>query len=357
MSAVLNSLNAGEFEAFETFDKAAVARNFLKQMGIAELLEGGITEVAINRPGELWTRGPNGWQRHDAPKCTYSACYKLANALVVLKGAGAKLSAHSPYHPVKLPDSQRGHVLMAPACEPETISFTVRVPSSNRFSVDDYTKNGWFDGFRDRSPYLDVPEGVDLEPFEIAIMAAKKRRDVGTIIKLAVANRLNIVIGGGTDSGKTTLNKAIADEVPTDERIGTIEDVAELSLPHHPNHVHQFFGEHMSAKEAVKNALRMNFDRVFLAELRGDETWDYLTLLNTGKPGGMTTVHCNSARETIPRIATLIKQSQVGQSLDWTFVLDQVAMTVDLVLYMKNKRLTEVLYDPVRKWKLMGGVL
>ena len=103
------------------------------------------------------------------------------------------------------------------------------------------------------------------------------------------------MLAGGTGSGKTTLNKALSDLVPADERIGTIEDTPELSLPKHPNRVHMFFSDTLPAKELVKSTLRMKFDRVFLAELRGDETWDYLTLLNTGTPGGITTVHCNDS--------------------------------------------------------------
>jgi type IV secretion system protein VirB11 len=201
-----------------------------------------------------------------------------------------------------------------------------------------------------------VPKGVSLEPFELEMMAAKKSGDVKTLLELAVARRLNIVLAGGTGSGKTTLNKAISDLVPTHERIGTIEDTPELSLPNHPNHVHMFFSDALPAKELVKSTLRMKFDRVFLAELRGDETWDYLTLLNTGTPGGITTVHCNDSRSASTRIATLIKQSTVGQTLDWQFLLDQVRMTVDLVLFMHEKRLTEVYFDPVLKWQLMGGV-
>jgi type IV secretion system protein VirB11 len=245
---------------------------------------------------------------------------------------------------------------MQPACERDTISITIRIPSNVRFSVGEYERNGWFDGFRDVSPHQTVPDGVDLQPFEVGMMDAKSRRDVTRMLELAVANRLNIVLAGGTGSGKTTLNKALSDLVPSSERIGTIEDTPELSLPNHPNRVHMFFSDTLPAKEIVRSTLRMKFDRVFLAELRGDETWDYLTLLNTGTPGGITTIHCNDARSAASRAATLIKQSAVGQTLDWKFILDQVRMTMDLVLFMRDKRLAELWYDPVGKWQLLGGV-
>jgi type IV secretion system protein VirB11 len=338
----------------DVIEKGTVARNFLKQMGIIGFFDSGLTEVVINRPGEIWTQGAKGWQRYESKACTLDACFKLANALTVMKGG--KLSTQAPIHPVLLPDGQRGHVLMQPACEQDTISITIRVPSDVRFTVGDYEANGWFQGFRDMSPHIDVPDGVTLQPFEVEMMTAKKQRDVKTLLELAVTNRLNIVLAGGTGSGKTTLNKALSDLVPAEERIGTIEDTPELSLPKHPNRVHMFFSDTLPAKELVKSTLRMKFDRVFLAELRGDETWDYLTLLNTGTPGGITTVHCNDSRSASPRIATLIKQSVVGQTLDWQFLLDQVRMTVDLVLFMRDKRLSEVLFDPVGKWKLMGGL-
>ncbi|AUT66777.1 P-type DNA transfer ATPase VirB11 [Paraburkholderia terrae] len=337
----------------DVIEKGTVARNFLKQMGIANFFDGTLTEVAINRPGEIWTQGASAWKRHDAPACTLDACFKLANALTVMKGG--KFSTKEPIHPVVLPEGQRGHVLMQPACERDTISITIRIPSNVRFSVAEYERSGWFDGFRDVSPHQSVPDGVDLQPFEVEMMDAKSQRDVAGMLELAVANRLNIVLAGGTGSGKTTLNKALSDLVPSTERIGTIEDTPELSLPNHPNRVHMFFSDTLSAKEIVRSTLRMKFDRVLLAELRGDETWDYLTLLNTGTPGGITTIHCNDARSAASRAATLIKQSAVGQTLAWEFILDQVRMTMDLVLFMRDKRLAEIWYDPVGKWQLLSG--
>ncbi|MEX3985935.1 P-type DNA transfer ATPase VirB11 [Paraburkholderia sp. EG287A] len=338
----------------DVIEKGTIARSFLRQMGIAGFLDSSLTEVAINRPGEIWTQGSGAWERHEAPACTLDACFKLANALTVLKGG--KFSTKEPIHPVVLPDGQRGHVLMQPACEQDTISITIRIPSNQRFSVHEYERNGWFAHYRDVSPRREVPASLDLPPYEQEMLEAKGQRNVARLVELAVANRLNIVLAGGTGSGKTTLNKALSDLVPSDERIGTIEDTPELSLPKHPNRVHMFFSDTLPAKELVRSTLRMKFDRVFLAELRGDETWDYMTLLNTGTPGGITTVHCNNARSAHSRIATLIKQSVVGQTLDWQFIMDQVRVTVDLVLFMRDKRLSEIWYDPVGKWQLLGGV-
>ncbi|CAB3773849.1 P-type DNA transfer ATPase VirB11 [Paraburkholderia humisilvae] len=338
----------------EVIEKGAVARNLLKQAGIAPFLVDSITEVAINRPGEIWTYGANGWQQHDAPACTLDACLGLANALAVMKGG--RFSRKEPIHSVVLPEGQRGHMLMQPACERDTISITIRIPSNLRYSVDEYKRNGWFDGYRDASPQPDATYLDILQPVEREMLEAKSERNVTRLLKLAVDNRMNIVLAGGAGSGKTTLTKALLDLVPSGERIGTIEDAPELLLPHHPNRVHMFSAGTLTARDVVRSTSHMKFDRVFLAELRGDETWDYLTLLNSGTPGGITAVLCNDARSAYPRIASLIKQSVMGQSLDWRFIMDQVRVTIDLVLFMRDKRLSEIWYDPVGKARLLNGI-
>lgn len=131
-----------------------------------------------------------------------------------------------------------------------------------------------------------------------------------------------------------------------------------LFRSNHPNHVHLFYSDTWPCKEVIKATLRMKCDRVYLAELRGDETWDYLTLLNTGHQGGMTSVHANNSRAAYPRIATLIKSSDVGMNLDYDYILREVKTTVDVVFFMnERKQLTEIYYNPVEKLKLqqVGG--
>lgn len=365
------------------YDSSVTVRSLLKSTGITALMHQlGTTEVAINRPGEIWTENRDGWQQHNAPVLTLDVCQKLGNALTVYNKVTPPLSANSPIKPVRLPDGERGQVMLPPACEPSTVSMTIRIPSSTRLTMMDYERLETFMNFRDVSPshlkniatqdearsvdinapFFDtsyrgsVPSDVYLEAFEYEMLEAKAKGNAPLLFKLAVQNKLNIVTVGGTGSGKTTLMKMLADLVPRETRMGTIEDTHELSLPHHPNRVHMFFGDTLSAKEIVKSTLRMKLDRVFLAELRGDETWDYLTLLNTGCSGGMTSVHANDPPATFSRIATLIKSSAVGQTLDWHYILREVKTTIDLVLFMDGgKRLTQLHYDPVEKYRLIRG--
>ncbi len=360
----------------QPYDKSVTVRSLLESTGVSALLaNAGATELAINRPGEIWTEGRDGWIRHTAHQATLDALRKLANALVVFKGD--HVSAANPIHPVRLPDGQRGQVLISPAIEPDTVSMTIRVPSAMRLSMDDYERSGALKGFADSSPKLAlpglpddmaasgfddaspsgrIPSTINLAMFEVAMIEAKASGDIGRFLALAIENKLNIVTVGGTGSGKTTLMKALADLVPTRTRVGTIEDTHELALPHHPNRVHMFYNDALPAKEIVRSTLRMKFDRVFLAELRGDETWDYLTLLNTGHQGGMTSVHANDCISAFSRITTLVKASAVGQTLDLSYIAREVKMTIDVVLFMENKRLKEVFFDPVGKWKLQRGL-
>lgn len=364
------------------FDSSKTVRSYLASTGIADLMAiKGVTEVSINRPHEIWTETVNGWQQHAAPALSFDLCKKLADALTIYNKTTPPLSVHAPIKPVRLPDGERGQVMIAPACEPGTVSMTIRIPSTIRFSMDDYVRAGTLAEFEDKSPSVltaaaaarhlpnlmeggvrdaapieFVPAGVTLAPFELDMLAAKASRNIPRLFELAIKHKLNIVTVGGVGSGKTTLMKMLADLVPRTTRVGTIEDTHELSLPNHPNHVHMFFSDSLSAKEIVRSTLRMKFDRVFLTELRGDETWDYLTLLNTGTNGGMTSVHANDSTSVFTRIATLVKASQVGQTLEWSYIFNEVKTTIDLVLFMEKKRLTEIIYDPVEKWKRMRGI-
>jgi type IV secretion system protein VirB11 len=381
------------------YDTSVTVRSLMKTMGVTDLMRlPGVTEVSINRPGEIWTETSEGWTRHAAPALTLDVCKKLATALTIYNKTMPPLSAAAPIKPVCLPDGERGQVMIAPACEPGTVSITIRVPGTVRLTMDDYERSGTLAGYRDVSPSallaystststststvhatsaahaapaldemrLDgihdasyrgvVPAGVTLAAFELEMLAAKAQGNIRRLFELAIQHKLNIVTVGGVGSGKTTLMKALADLVAPGTRVGTIEDTHELSLPNHPNRVHMFYSDSLPAKEIVKSTLRMKLDRVFLAELRGDETWDYMTLLNTASGGGMTSVHANDPPSTFSRIATLVKASEVGQTLDWNYIYREVKMTIDLVLFMNQKRLTQIYYDPVEKYKLLRGL-
>lgn len=361
--------------------KISLLAGLLNEAGIQPYMDNpDYTEIAVNRPFELWTEGSEGWKKHDMPNLSYAKLYQIASAFFIANKS--KITLDTPICSGVFDDGQRGQIVVPNAVEKNTIAITIRRPSDTRFQIDDYKKSGRLDKWVDVSSFktsnsilpqerkleakerqekidwynkeLDIPNDVHLQLFELEMLYAKAMRDIGTFINLAVKYKQNMVLVGATGSGKTTFTKAVCDLVPTDTRIVTIEDTAELTLPNHPNRVHMFYKE-VSPKELLKSCMRMKPDRIFLTELRGDEAFDYLMALNTGHAGSITTVHANDCHSAYYRVGSLIKQSEIGQKLDFEYIMNEVFTTLDVVMFLEKTHVTEISYDPVRKYRLLKG--
>ena len=163
--------------------------------------------------------------------------------------------------------------------------------------------------------------------------------------------KLNILISGGTGTGKTTTLNALSAFVPEDERIVTIEDAAELQLQQEhvitlesrpPNIEGQ--GE-VRIRELVRNALRMRPDRIIVGEVRGPETLDMLQAMNTGHEGSLTTIHANSPRDALSRLETLVMTG--GVELPHRAIREQIASAFDLLVQIQrlvdgSRRITHI---------------
>lgn len=326
-----------------------LARDFLAQSGVTERLNrDGVTEVAINRPFEIWTESAAGWQREALPSLDYDLCWKLANSLATYNHRSLCLRA--PIKTVELPDGERGQIVIPPACEAGTIAITLRKPSLQRFTLTDYLDSGRFDKARSLSQ-----REKGLLPYQQALKKAHAEADYRQFFHLAVEHKLNIIIFGGTGSGKTTLAKALVDIYPHHRRLITIEELNEMKLPHHLNHVHLLYGDTVSPKDLVSCCMRMKGDHIFLAELTGDEAWDFMELLNTGHPGTITTAHANDSLSGYARVCGLIKQSAVGAGLEYEYIERRVRTSFDVVMYMEGTAVLEVAYDPAVKLALLNG--
>lgn len=332
--------------------KDVSVRNILDKLGITQLLNTkGVTEVMINRPYEIFVEGANGKERFDRPDLTLNRCMELANVLCIYNEK--HISPKSPMHSVTLPDGERCHILIPPACEQGTVVFSFRKPSTSRFKLEDYANTGRLDGFVDVAHKLLEQKGI--QPHEEELIRLKDEKRIDEFFRLAIEKKLNVCMVGGTGSGKTTFTKALADLVPHDTRIITIEDTHELDLPNHPNRLHLFYKEHITAKAVIASCMRLKPDRIFLTELRGDEAWDYLSALNTGHAGGLTSVHANDARSVYYRIAQLAKESTAGQGMDYDYILNIVRATIDVVCFFEKTKLKELYYDPYAKLKALQG--
>lgn len=341
-------------------EKGVVPRALLQRTGVADKLAlPGVTEVMVNRPGEIWIEDKDGFSRFDAPEANLDALRNLANALCIYNNK--KLDYVEPMHSVTLPDGERGHIVIAPACDQGLVVMTFRKPSPVRLSIADYEKSGRLSGFRDLSLAMSkqagsaqIDEGA-LEPWQLEMIADKNEGRLSDFFQKAVDHKCNICMVGGTGSGKTTFSKALADLIDANTRIITIEDTHELSLPYHPNHVHLYHREGVTAKQALASCMRMKPDRIFLTELRGDEAWDYLSALNTGHQGGLTSVHANDCVSAFYRIAQLAKESETGKTMDYAYILGIVRSTIDVVCFFKRTFLTEIYYNPIDKLRASAG--
>lgn len=332
---------------------SAMVRLKLRDMGVQEILDlERLTEVAINQPGRIWFDRGNNWEYKDEPRCSFAALESLANALSVYSTSPTGINFKNPIASVILPDAERGQLILPPAAEGGTVSVTIRKPSLTRFNMDDYMSSGRLTQFKEAERNYS-----DLSPTQKKLLELKKNGDMIEFFRTAIGAKMNILLVGGTGSGKTTIMKALADMYPLDARIFTIEDVHELDLPNHPNHVHLFYkAGGVTPKVLIESCMRMKPDHVFLAELRGDETWGYLELLNTGHPGSITTTHANDCYSAFTRLASLVKQSEVGKTLDYDFILKTIKSSIDIVCFFSHTYMKEIYFNPEEKNEILSGV-
>lgn len=328
--------------------ESTLALDFLEQSRVTECLNmDGTTDVAINKPKEIWIDGRDGWVLLPAPWLDYGLCADLANSLAALNYRD--LTPRNPIHTVELPGGERGQLVTAPACTRGTLSMTFRKPSLQRFAHIDYIQNGLFD----KAQAVSAPK-MRLEPWQEKMKAAHLAHEWHAFMSMAVAHRQNIIIFGGPGSGKTTYGKSLMDMYPTARRMVTIQEVKELELPFHPNHVHLFYGDIVKPKALVASSLRMKPDHLFLAELTGDEVWHFIEILNTGTKGTVTTAHANDSESGYARVCGLVKQSEVGKGLDYDYIERLVRTSFDVVVYMEKHHILEVHYEPDHKLALLS---
>jgi len=314
-----------------------------------------VTELAVNRPGEIWLRSSAGWTRHELPELSAAYLDALTTGMAVYNGLALRSLAS-----VVLPAGQRGQIVRNPACVGGMAPLTIRKHLPAVRTLSELEREGVFAGARDVSFNRPTPEetsreaarrdGGRLDDVEVELLTLKRDGTLAVFLRKAVQYRRNIVIAGKTGSGKTTLARSLVDEVPASERIVTIEDVHELALPNHPNRVHLMFGEgpgRVTAEACLAACMRLSPDRIFLAELRGSESWEYVQSLNTGHPGSVTTTHANGAVQAFERIASLVKNSEVGRGLEVSEIRRVLHATLDVVLFMAERKVIEVYFDPV----------
>ncbi len=222
----------------------------------------------------------------------------------MLAPVGARADRSSPLADARLPDGSRVHVVVPPLAV-DGPCITIR-----RF-------------------------GARPVPLDAFVSSA-----VGSLLAEAIAERRQVIISGGAGAGKTTLLNALAGLVPTEERIVTVEDAAELRLP--GDHVVRLESRPASAegrgattiRDLVRAALRMRPDRIVVGEVRGPEALDMLQAMNTGHDGSLSTCHANGPTDALRRLETMVL---MGADLPLRAVREQIASAVDLVVQVARR--------------------
>ncbi|AYF45024.1 MULTISPECIES: CpaF family protein [Halobacteriovorax] len=259
--------------------------------GISEIVINGPNSVFVERAGEFIGLNVNINKKDILDFATEVAIFNKK-----------EFSNNDPILDGRLPDGSRVNIISEPFASSGT-SITIRKYLSNNFELE---KHG---------ALFNIPENV--VPFLMALMRSRK----------------NILISGGTGSGKTTFMNMLLKEVDQGERIITIEDTIELVLKQ-PNSVRLEAGldKNISMSELVKNTLRMRPDRIIVGEVRGAETFDMIQAMNTGHDGSMTSIHANSPVECLQRVESLFLMS--GFDLPYHVVRRYISTAVDYIIQL-----------------------
>lgn len=304
------------------------------------------TEICINRPKEAYVQRYSGWQRHDIEFADLNWCYRLG--LLVAGETSQGVNKNNPILSASLPTGERIQFVLPPAAEHNTIS--IRRPSDTIWTLPELAEKGLFSACKDADDKLDDTEQELLE--------LKKACRFEDLLIKAVKARKTILISGVTGSGKTTVTKALILEVPSYERIITIEDAKELILKNQPNHVRLFYSKgkqgvaDVTATELLEACLRLYPTRLFLAELRSSEAFDYLRTI-AGHPGSITSIHGYNAKLALAQLLLLIRQSPAGQALQTEEIMALIYQSIDIVVQCSLEDTTrlvkEIWYDPMLK--------
>jgi type IV secretion system protein VirB11 len=323
----------------------------------AQLDTPGVLEVCVNRPGELQVETVSGWQTVVAPEMTQERCLSLATAVATF--CDQRINQERPLLAATLPSGERIQFAIPPAVPRGTVSITVRKPSELILKLSDFERDGLFDRMGEHRSSQRCAMHQGLRPFEQELLALKSAGRYAEFLRLAVRQHQTMVVSGKTGSGKTTFMKGLVEEVPHHERLITIQDTAELTLPNHPNVVHLFYSKdaqgtaRVAAKSLLEACLRMKPDRIFLAELRGEECFSFIRLAASGHPGSITSVHAGSCALALEQVSLMIRESGAGGGLHMDEIKALLHLVVDVfVQFDRDERgrfIAEIAYDPRKR--------
>jgi type IV secretion system protein VirB11 len=276
-----------------------------------------VTEIMINRPGEIWIEAGNGpMERCPLPEFDDRHVGRLAEQIARMSHQG--INRQDPLLAATLPDGARVQ-FVAPSATRDHWAMAIR-----RHRLVDLPLSAYDEGALDTAGQSDAPDPL-LHPI--------------AFLQHAVRARQTILISGGTSSGKTTFLNSLLGEIPGDERIILVEDTPEIRL-RSANAVGLVAvkgdtGEaRISVEDLLQAALRLRPDRIILGELRGREAVSFLRAINTGHPGSLTTIHANSPSGALEQLALMVMQAGLG--LNRVDTIAYARMMIDVVVQLEK---------------------
>jgi type IV secretion system protein VirB11 len=303
-----------------------------------------VTDVFINSPGEVWIETiQGGLERHAAPELDDTMLWRLVRQIASLSHQG--VSREHPLLSATLPDGERVQVIAPPATRGH-VALALRKHVVADLTLEDYERTSAFAETR-----IDGRSDAGAIDAELRDLLAAGR--TAAFLRSAVRHRKNIVVAGGTSTGKTTFLNALLKEIPRAERLILIEDAPEVQLDH-PNAlglvaVRGETGEsRVTADDLVQASLRMRPDRIILGELRGPEAATFLRAVNTGHPGSITTLHADSPRGAVDQLTLLVLQAglNLGRSEIGDYVRGIVDVFVQLTRRNGRRTISEIVFQP-----------
>ncbi|MHA7827914.1 MAG: CpaF family protein [Roseovarius sp.] len=262
-----------------------------------------VNDILVNGPQQIFVERDGKLQLSDV---TFKDEKHLLGIIdKIVSAVGRRVDESNPYVDARLADGSRFNAMVPPVAVDGSL-VSIRKFKKDKLGIDDLVRFGAFS------------------------------EEMAAYLQAAVATRLNIIVSGGTGSGKTTTLNALSSFIDNAERILTIEDTAELQLQQihvgrmesRPPNV-EGKGE-VSPRDCLKNALRMRPDRIIVGETRGEEVIDMLQAMNTGHDGSMTTIHANNARDAISRLENMV--AMAGIEMPLKAVRSQIASAVHLIV-------------------------
>ncbi len=262
-----------------------------------------VNDILVNGPQQIFVEREGKLELSDITFKDEKHLLRIIDKIV--SAVGRRVDESNPYVDARLKDGSRFNAMVPPVAVDGSL-VSIRKFKKDKLGIDDLVDFGAF------------------------------TEEMAAYLQAAVATRLNVIVSGGTGSGKTTTLNALSSFIDNNERILTIEDTAELQLQQ--THVGRMESRppnvegkgEVSPRDCLKNALRMRPDRIIVGETRGEEVIDMLQAMNTGHDGSMTTIHANSARDGVSRLENMI--AMAGIEMPLKAVRSQISSAVNLIV-------------------------